>query len=243
MNVNNSLTCSSIFLWISSIVGFVVDSIALIALISQANLTRVATPEHAQILEFQISDFVLKWNHFTLVLTIYISIAFFIIGIRHMSRRDIFTIPFIVPTILFHFDIGLMGLWVILFASLGSIELLIRLIGIWSIGLLLVVWSSTEWRKDEDRRMAELRRIEPNKMRNLPGKKDQIIKHLLIVTLSFVIIFPAWIFLEIDINHLELGQAILAVLGWGTIGIIMLILILGALNILMATISRFLGYD
>lgn len=125
-------------MWTSTVIGFIVDAVALVALIREVNTPPLAI---LTIPNLGLGTFTIEWRDVTLVLLIYVGIGFTVISAR-MSKDKylVFANP---PLLLFHLFASLVLLWLIVFIiPFRDFQFYFHLAGAWLVGFifLLVVY-------------------------------------------------------------------------------------------------------
>lgn len=194
----NSIGCQDIFLWISSIVGFIVDLTALIALISQLSVTNFPVLGPPAIPKLAFGALTVGWREFTLVLLVYVGIAFAAISIRTCTSEFTSEVEVLILTaFLSHFFAALVLLWLILFIPFGNFPLYLNIAEAWLTGFLILLFLRARQFDGED-------------LWQLP----------IACVSSLVLVLPAWVLLEMGLNHSSWGTAIAWGIVWGLLGIL-----------------------
>lgn len=191
----NAILHSDIFLWATSILSFAADSITLVTFISQGNFGAMSAPPSPTIPRIEFDTFAVEWRDITLVLLVYVGMAFGIILLHEYHWGGFLGMPTVYTVFLSQLFVGLAILWLMLFSPIGDRQLFVHVAGAWLLGLLLPVAMLT-FRSSDD------------------GSSFRIPLILLVVT------SPLWALVEIGINRLSWEMAIGTVLIWGLAGII-----------------------
>jgi hypothetical protein len=196
---SGSLSCYNVFIWISSIVGFIVDTVALVALISEARVADVSVPQLPRIPKLELGILALKWEDITLMLLIYVGLAFAAISVsRWLSATD-FGTAFIPHSLLVHLFAALLILWLIVFVPFGDPALCFHIAEAWLLGFISLLLIS-RYRKDP--------------------LDNEWWKTIALHLSSLLIVLPGWALLEKALYGLPWGMAFSSAIAWGLVGVV-----------------------
>ena len=209
--------CLNLFLLVTAILGFIVDSIALIALLFSANIDAISMPQFLAPPTVNLELVTFEWADLTLVLLIYVGFSFALIAIR--ARTSITSqIPFDLSShgikkareihhhadqvyknwivLLSHMFGALLLLWLMIFIPFGSGRLYLHIAEAWLFGLIIALILRT--------------------------KNFEISLHRFVIVplIVLLIVSPGWFVLEVIMYDFPWWTAIVMVLTWGLTGVL-----------------------
>lgn len=247
---SDSPGCRDTFFSITGVIGFIVDTITLISIIGVVNISSAQPSVPFVIPELALGSITFEWVDVTLVILIYVGIAFTISSIRHVPT---FGKPNLLnPLIRYHLLAGLVLLWLMLFVPFGDIQLYSRVCIAWLLGfvILMVLRKGTVPKRLRSYGYSNEDFPEGDIQKFLINRVISITKFFAGCIVVLVIILPAWTLLEKGINHISWGGAFTVALGWGLMGLAgsfvlwgTVIVMLFAVAVVKSLIEQVVGYS
>lgn len=128
-----------VFAIISTAIGFAVDVITLLALVSIVHFPEVEVPEISAVPAFELGSITLGWQDITLVGLIYIGILFVVIYGRLIFSSSDPTSSILVGLFLFHGLGALFLFWAAFFVPFSNPQIYIHIAVAWLIGFTILL--------------------------------------------------------------------------------------------------------
>lgn len=219
--------CQGFFLTISSVIGFIVDTVALAALLANTHLPGLSTIELPLLPKLNLGVIRLDWRDVTLVVLVYVAIAFALLSFQRWTSRRVgdpfdslgsFLSAFLAHSFLVHLFVALSALWLVVFAPFGDTQLYLHLGEAWLVAFIGLVAASRRHSS-----LVHARTHEGKTQLNwnsLSPTKGNAWKVLLAYMSPLIAVLPAWALLEKGLSQSTWDLAITSVLKWGMLGTI-----------------------
>lgn len=198
--------CWTIFLGTSAIIGFIVDTIAIISLIGTFKIIGANLPQPQPIPKLNLGGFTLEWRDLTLIILIYVGIALnaMLINVSYWgtpeNRWRLFGIV-IVP----HLFVGLVLFWLLVFTRLFSFSLFLKIAEAWVLMLVSILSCCLFWHDLGGYNFRWfIKRFTP--FTEAGDTKDLMFN----VILTFVIVVPILALFDIGLYHSTLLNAFMS---------------------------------